>query len=137
MLPRTQALHVEILFLRVRAAVALAISAPDAAGALLKHATADVKRLDRERIAWAAAQAALGRALIANARGQGAATGPMFAAAADMLDRANLEHFAAAARIRAAAQLGTAGTDGNAWLAREEVRRPERMLAMLAPVRWS
>jgi hypothetical protein len=137
MLPRTQAMHIEILFLRVRTAVARAASGDGDADALLKHAAADVKRLENERIAWAAAQAALGRALIANARGQGAATGPMFAAAADMLDRVNLEHFAAAARIRAAAQQGGGANDGSAWLAREEVRRPERMLAMLAPVRWT
>ena len=97
----------------------------------------DVRRLEKERIAWAAAQAALGRALIANARGQGAATAPMFAAAADMLDHVNLEHYAAAARLRAAAQQGGGANDGSAWLAREGVRRPDRMLAMLAPVRWT
>ncbi|MHB1310876.1 MAG: serine/threonine-protein kinase [Gemmatimonadaceae bacterium] len=137
LLPRTQALHVEILFLRVRAAVARAVSGDGDAEALLRHAAADVRRLEKERIAWAAAQAALGRALIANARGQGAATGPMFAAAADMLDHVNLEHFAAAARLRAAAQQGGGANDGSAWLTREEVRRPDRMLAMLAPVRWT
>ena len=139
LLPRTQALHIEILFLRVRAAVARAISGDGDAEGLLKHAAADVKRLEKERIAWAAAQAALGRALIAHARGQGAATGPMFAAAADMLDRVDLEHFAAAARVRAAALQdgGANARDGGAWFAREEVRRPDRMLAMLAPVRWT
>ncbi len=136
LLPRTQALHIEILFLRVRIAVALAASGDTEAASLLAHAARDVRRLERERIPWADAQAALGRALVARARGQGLAAAPLFATAGDLLDGAGLEHYAAAARMRAAALYGTSAIDGELWMSREQVRNPERMLQLLAPGRW-
>jgi hypothetical protein len=105
---------------------------------LLRAALRCASRLDREGMAWAAAEAALIRAGVASLRGdlETAARGLREAVAG--FDADGIEHFAAAARRRLGELLG--GDEGralvaqaDAWMTAQPVKNPPRMTACLAP----
>jgi hypothetical protein len=141
MLARTQALHVEALFMRARLAIALAASSPGRAGGLLGSAGRDARRLDRERAPWAAAQAHLARAGIASVRGDRSAALEHLTAAEAGFAGADMAHYHAAVGWRRGTLLGGEAGDvlrqrARAWLDHQGIRNPTRMLATLAPGAW-
>jgi hypothetical protein len=127
--------------LRARSALAaarrLTASAPNAR-ALLAEAARTSARLRREGVTWATAHASLLAAGVAHLRSDRAATATHLARAIDDFTAADMELFATAARHRHA-QLRTdaagpaAVDDAVAWLTREGVVSPARMVAMLTP----
>jgi hypothetical protein len=134
---RVQQVRIFLLHLRARAALA---AAPAAAGltALLHAAERVARLLRRERIAWAEALAQLVSAGVAMGRHDAGAARQLLEDAAGRLDAAGLRLHAAAARLRLGERL--AGSQGRrlveqaeAWMKGQNVRRPDRMTALLAP----
>jgi hypothetical protein len=104
----------------------------------LGAALRDARRLEKERMPWASALAQLIRAAAAAARHQNEAAAAQYRKAAELLDLVDMRLFAAAARHRAGELLG--GDEGrrmrgeaNDWMQRQQVRCPERILAMVVP----
>ena len=98
----------------------------------------DARLLRRERIAWAEALAQLVRAGVAMGRHDAGAARRLLGDAAVRLDAAGLRLHAAAARRRLGERVG--GSQGHrlveqadAWMKGQNVRRPDRMAALLAP----
>src|SRR5262249_46327180 len=115
------------------AATAAAERAP-----LLRAADRDARLLRRERIAWAEALAQLVRAGVAMGRRDAEGTRQLLEEAAGGLEAAGLCLHAAAARRRLGERV--AGSQGRrlveraeAWMKSQNVRRPDRMTALLAP----
>jgi hypothetical protein len=139
MLLHVQETRLESVHLRARCALAAAAGASAAAlRVLLRAATADARRLARERTAWGEPLAALTRAGIANLCGRTAASIALLEAAAGGFDAVDMPLYAAAARYRLGALRGgeagrTLRRDAEAWLLSQTVRSPPRMVAMLAP----
>jgi hypothetical protein len=134
---RIQQVRIFLLHLRARAALAVAPTAPEP-GPLLRAAERDARRLRRERIAWAEALAQLVRAGVAMGRHDAGAARQLLEDAADRLDAAGLRLHAAAARRRLGERVG--GSEGqhlveqaDAWMKGQNIRRPDRMTALLAP----
>jgi serine/threonine protein kinase len=134
---RVQQVRIFLLHLRARAALAATPAAADP-GPLLRAAERDARLLRRERVAWAEAQAQLVRAGVAMGRHDAGGARQLLEDAAGRLDAAGLRLHAAAARRR----LGelVAGDQGrrlleqaDAWMKGQNVRRPDRMTALLAP----
>ncbi len=125
LLLRIQNVRVEATFLRAAAALAAGLG---------DEALASARRLERERVGWAEAFAALLRAGISSPDEAAA----RYRAAAARLESVQMALFAAAARRRAGAFGG--GDEGRAAIAAADafmtaqgVKNPERMTAMLAP----
>src|SRR5262249_54660085 len=123
--------------LRARAALAAAPAAAEP-GPLLHAAERDARRLRRERIAWAEALAQLVRAGVAARRRDADGARQLLEDAAGRLEAAGLRLHAAAARRRLGERVG--GSKGHrlveqaeAWMKGQNVRRPDRMTALLAP----
>jgi hypothetical protein len=143
LLPRAQAVFLEAVFLRARAAVALAVQAPSGERAsLLRHAERDARRLEREAMAWGDAMATLVAAAVATTRGQSERASHLAGSAEERFAAVEMEQFAAAARWRRG-QL-TAGAEGESLVAEacsrleaQGVRNPARMVEMLAPGSWN
>jgi hypothetical protein len=143
LLSRTQALHVATLFQRARTAIDCAAHGPpDNAARFLAHAAQDVKRLESERIPWAAAQALLIRAGIASVRRDAGTALHFLSTAETALHDIQMDHYAEAARWRRGALLG--GLEGESlcqqaktWMDDQGIRNAERMLTLLAPGVWS
>jgi hypothetical protein len=134
---RVQQVRIFLLHLRARAALAAAVAAAEPAP-LLRAAERDARRLGRERIAWAKALAKLVHAGVAPGRHDADGARQLLEDAADRLESAGLRLHAAAARRRLGEQVG--GSDGRrlveqaeAWMRGQNVRRPDRMTALLAP----
>jgi hypothetical protein len=134
---RVQQVRIFLLHLRARAALAAAPAAAEPAP-LLHAAEQDARLLQRERIAWAEALAQLVRAGVAMRRHDAGAACQLLEDAAGRLEAAGLCLHAAAARRR----LGelVAGSQGHrlveqadAWMKGQNIRRPDRMTALLAP----
>ena len=142
LLPRAQAVYLEAVYLRARAAVALAAQVPTGEREpLLRHAARDLRRLERESMAWGDAMATLARAGIAATRGDAAAARDLADEAERRLAAVGMGQYAAAARWRRGQ--ATDGAEGErlvaeagALLAEQGVREPGRMVGMLAPGRW-
>jgi eukaryotic-like serine/threonine-protein kinase len=133
---RVQSARIEARHLRARCALAAAREAPDAKP-LLEAAERVVRRLRREKVAWADAFADLIAAAAADHRRESAALA-LTARALARLEACGLPLYAAAARRRYGALLG--GSDGqqainaaDAWMHRQGVVSPARMTALLAP----
>jgi hypothetical protein len=129
---RVQQVRIFLLHLRARAALAAE------SASLLHAAERDARRLRRERIAWAEALAQLVRAGVAMRRRDAGGARQLLADAAGRLEAAGLCLHAAAARRR----LGelVSGSEGrrlveqaDAWMKGQNIRRPDRMAALLAP----
>jgi len=134
---RVQQVRIFLLHLRARATLAAAGAAAEPAP-LLRAAERDARLLRRERIAWAEALAQLVRAGVAMGRHDAGGAGQLLEDAAGRLDAAGLRLHAAAAGRRLGEQV--AGSEGrrlveqaDAWMEGQNVRRPDRMTALLAP----
>ena len=134
---RVQQVRIFLLHLRARAALAAA-SAVAEPGPLLSAAERDARLLWRERIAWAEALAQLVRAGVAMGRHDAGGARQLLEGATGRLEAAGLRLHAAAARRRLGEQV--AGSEGrrlveqaDAWMEGQNVRRPDRMTALLAP----
>jgi serine/threonine protein kinase len=134
---RVQQVRIFLLHLRARAAL-------DAAGAaaeprpLLRAAERDARLLRRERIAWAEALAQLVCAGVAMGRHDAGGARQLLEDAAGRFDAAGLRLHAAAARRRLAELVpGDQGRrlveQADVWMISQNVRRPDRMTALLAP----
>jgi hypothetical protein len=134
---RVQQVRIFLLHLRARAALAAVPAAADPRR-LLHAAERDARLLWRERIPWAEALAQLVRAGIAMGRHDAGGARQLLEDAASRLEAAGLRLHAAAARRRLEEQV--AGSEGrrlvgqaDAWMKGQNVRRPDRMTALLAP----
>jgi hypothetical protein len=134
---RVQQVRILLLHLRARAALAAAPAAADPAP-LWRAAERAARLLRRERIGWAEALARLVNAGVARGRHDAAGARQLLEDAAGRLDAAGLRLHAAAARHRLGEQVG--GRQGHrlveqadAWMKDQNVRRPDRMTALLAP----
>jgi hypothetical protein len=134
---RVQQVRVFLLHLRARAALAAALAAAGP-GRLLHAAERDARLLRRERVAWAEALAQLVSAGVAMGRHRAGGARQLLEDAAGRLEAAGLRLHAAAARRRLGEQVG--GSEGHrlveqadAWMKGQNVRRPDRMTALLAP----
>jgi serine/threonine protein kinase len=134
---RVQQVRIFLIHLRARAALA---AAPAATGPrpLLHAAERDARLLRRERIAWAEALAQLVSAGVAMGRHDAGGARQLLEDAAGRLEAAGLRLYAAAARRRLGEQIG--GSEGHrlveqadAWMKSQNIRRPDRMTALLAP----
>jgi len=135
MVLRTQSVRIEGWFLRARCALALAAHAPEQSGALLAEVEAAARRIERERAPWGAPLAELARAAAAALRGQRAPATALLERAARGFAAVHMDAFAAVARRRHAELAGddAAAGEAHAWLQREAVARPERLVALFAP----
>lgn len=136
----SQLLRVLMRDLRGRAALAAASTGVPQAARLQSLATAEAGRIRRERLPWAAPLADLLDAQTAILHGDLARADGLFARATTGFEGAEMALHAATARLRRGEMLGgAAGADlaGAAWkwLALQRVRRPEALVAVLAPVR--
>jgi serine/threonine protein kinase len=134
---RVQQVRIFLLHLRARAALAAASDAAKPAP-LWRAAERDARLLRRERVTWAEALAQLVRAGVAMQRNDASGVCQLLEDAAGRLDAAGLRLHAAAARRRLGEQLG--GSRGHrlveqaeSWMRSQNVRRPDRMTALLAP----
>jgi hypothetical protein len=134
---RVQQVRILLLHLRARAALA---AAPAAAKPkpLLDAAERDARLLRRERIAWAEALAQLVLAGVVMGRHDAGRARQLLEDAAGRLESAGLHLHAVAARRRLGEQLG--GSEGHrlveqadAWMKSQNIRRPDRMTALLVP----
>src|SRR5262249_4520766 len=132
-----QQVRIFLLHLRARAALAAAPAAA-APGPLWHAAERDARLLRRERIAWAEALAQLVRAGVAMGRHDAGGARQRLEDAAGRLEAAGLHLQAAVARRRLGERVG--GSEGQrlmeqaeAWMKGQNVRRPDRMTALLAP----
>jgi hypothetical protein len=134
---RVQQVRIFLIHLRARTALAAAPASAEPAP-LWRAAERDARLLQRERITWAEALAQLVRAGVAMGRHDAGGARQLLEDAVGRLDAAGLRLHAAAARR----QLGerVAGSQGHrlveqaeAWMKGQNVRRPDRMTALLAP----
>ncbi|HEY3354048.1 MAG TPA: hypothetical protein VGQ83_12420, partial [Polyangia bacterium] len=137
LLMRVQAVRVEALLFRARAALAAARD-PGAAPALLRAATRDARRVRRERTRWTAPLADLVEAGVAACAGDRAQAVAHLEAAIRGFDAADMALYLIAARYRLGeVQGGEAGAAltraARAWLEAQRVRNPARFVTMLAP----
>jgi len=137
-----QYIKLESLFHRGAAALALACVGGREQEALFARASADAKKIEREKAAWATPMASVLRAGVAAARGDRERSFAYLRAAAAGFDSAAMGLYAAAARRR----IGeiTSGDEGkraieeaDAWMTEQQIRNPERMAQMLVPGRFS
>jgi tetratricopeptide (TPR) repeat protein len=140
MLLRIQGLRIEVENLRGRIALALA-SRGAGAEAQLRVAERAAKALEKEGAVWSTPLGSLLRASVAAGRGDTSGALETLDRAIAELDIAGMDLYAAAARWRKGELTG--GVRGQAmieeameWMATKEVRRPERMLGVLAPGPW-
>jgi hypothetical protein len=134
---RVQQVRIFLLHLRARAALAAAPATAEPAR-LLHAAERDARRLRRERIAWAEALAQLVCAGVAMGRHDAGGARQLLEDAAGRLEAAGLRLHAAAARRRLGERV--AGSQGHrlveqaeTWMKGQNIRRPDRMTALLAP----
>jgi hypothetical protein len=138
-----QMVHMDLLDLRARSAIAAACASSDAdeRRALLKVATKDAARIDQERLEWTLGSAWLIRAAVASVEGRAEAALAHLDAAIGACDRSRLGLLASVARWRKAQLLGPAGLgllhEVDAALRAEGIRRPDRLAAMLCPGRFA
>jgi hypothetical protein len=134
---RVQQVRILLLHLRSRAALAAAAAAAEP-WRLLRAALRDARLLRRERIAWAEALAQLIRAGVAMGWRDAERARQLLEGAAGRLEAAGLYLHSAAARRRLGERVG--GSQGHrlveqadTWMVGRNVRRPDRMTALLAP----
>jgi len=142
-----QTIHLPARYLRARAALAMACEAASAAArgdrrAFLKSVERDVRHIERERAHWGVPLAALLRAGVASTNGDASRAVQRLIEAEQGFERADMALHAAAARSRRGVLTG--GVEGralsdssNAWMTGQGIRNPARMVAMLAPGRYS
>ena len=138
LLLRVQYIRIESLHHRAVCALAAAGSTQRAADRekFLRLADSDAHRLERERILWGDALAAVIRAGVAAARGRRDAAASLFELAETRFRSAGMSLFAAAAHRRRGELLAVAPLidSADAWMRTQNILQPERMADVLAPM---
>ena len=124
---RVQVIRVEALHLRGRAALMASAAGPEGA-ALRRKALEDARRLEKEGVPWATAFATLLRAGVAAKEGDRARAASLVAGAVPQFAALDMQLWEHAAR-RVHGELEVA----DAWMARQHIRRPEKMVPVLVP----
>jgi len=142
LLPYTQAIQTEILFLRARVRLALAAERDRDRSALLRGAARDARSLAGHGTEWATALASLLRTLGASFDADRSRLRDRLRETERALRGAGLKQYAESAKWRLGEVLGgdsgrAMGDEARAWMEAEGARRPERMLDLLTPGRWS
>jgi hypothetical protein len=137
LLTRIQALRVESLYMRARAALGIAGSGRSPRR-FLRIARAGARRIARERMPWSNPIALLLKAGIANLEGNVPLALSYLHDAADRFDRADMQLYGAVARRRIGAlQDDARGRElqcqADEWMAAQEIRNPTAFTRMLAP----
>jgi serine/threonine protein kinase len=137
LLLRVRVIRVFMRHLRARCALVAAARAKDP-WPLWRAAERDARRLERERLPWAAAHARLIRGGVAEARGDRSTAEMQFAEAAARYEGIDMHLYAAAARRRRGQIVrGSEGRalteDADSWMIRQEIRNPARMVSLAAP----
>lgn len=129
---------VEILGLRARSALALAAVSPATMAGLLDAAARDADRIGRQKLGHAAPISRLLEAGVASLGGRTDRAVEALGDAIDGFDRLEMALHAAVARWRRSQLLG--GTDGRSlraaaesYMRSEAIKKPDRIVAMLAP----
>lgn len=128
-------------FARARAAVSSAASLPAKRDARLNEARRLARQLERERMPWTEALAAMVRAAVAQARGDREGARASLRAAVDLTQATDMALYAAAARYQLGRSLGGAEGGTLVQLAEDEmreqgVRAPQRLAGMYVPGRF-
>jgi hypothetical protein len=139
LLLRLQRVRIEAIQLRARTALSAALEVgADDKDALLSRTLKDAARLEKERMPWGTALAALLRAGVHGARGEKDRALATLESAEAQLEKADMKLHLAAARARRGVLL--AGDSGkalvrkaNEYFAGQEVAAAERMVTLLAP----
>jgi eukaryotic-like serine/threonine-protein kinase len=141
LLLRVQYIRIESLHHRAVCALAAAGSAQRAAERekFLRLADSDARRLEREKMVWGDALAALIHAGVAAARGRRDAAASLFELAEIRFRSADMSLFAAAARRRRGELLGGPAGESlvesaDAWMRTQNILQPEAMTGVLAPM---
>ncbi len=136
-LVRVAQLRILLVDARARSALSAATAASEP-GEFLQSASADAKRLSRERDAWARALANLIRAGLCAFRGYSDESIALLRQAIRNFDELEMPLHAAAARLRLAALVG--GDEARderdlamTWMNSQEIRNAPRLAALLAP----
>ena len=142
-LERSRLLRVhEWLHLSARSLIAQAARRESSeAESLLREAEGIARRIERERVHWADALAALVRASIALRRGDRANAAFRLGFAACIFAIADMDLYAAVARRRLGTVLGDAKgkalvESADAWMRTEKIEKPSGFADMLAPGEW-
>ncbi len=136
---RSQLIRNEALHLRARCALALAAeTGGHERQRYLAYADRDARRIARSRMPWSDGFADLVSAAVAQGRGDRSAPVALLRRAVERLTAADMACYAAVARRRLGELVGGAeGTqliaDTDEWMRGQQVVRPERITAMLAP----
>jgi hypothetical protein len=137
LMTRVQVFRVEWLYMRARAALAIAGSS-GSSRRWLRIARGNARRIARERMPWSDPIALLLRAGIAHLEGSVPLALRYLHDAADRFDRADMKLYAAVARRR----IGALQDDANGrellrqaeeWMAAQTIRNPAAFTRMLAP----
>jgi serine/threonine protein kinase len=127
-----------VLDLRARSAIACAMARPEQRRSLLAAALADARELERSPIGWCGSTSLLLRAGVAMVHDDRAVAIARLRQAIPGFEQVDMPMHAAAARRQLGRLLG--GDEGeslvaaaDAWMRRQDVKRPERFAAMLAP----
>jgi serine/threonine protein kinase len=141
LLLRIQHMRAQTLFLRGRCAIASLEAEPALRSERLTEARRLARRLHREGMAWTAPFAAILRAAVANAEGDGSAAIAELRVAADLARTADMFGYARCASYQLGLLLG--GNEGQKLAAEAEramtaqgIRVPARFAATLVPGRW-
>jgi hypothetical protein len=133
---RMQWMRIEARFVRARAALLMAATSGDRQR-FLAIAQADVRRIEREKMAWSDPIALLLDACVAHLQGDVTRAGERLASAIEGFERADMKLYAAVARRR----LGTLPGSGrpellrqsDEWFSTEGVKNPDRMTRSITP----
>lgn len=142
LLPYTQAIQTEILFLRVRVALALATALTTRAEGALRRVARDIRSLDGHDTKWSEALASVSRALAATLEPDRDRLRELLEVAEPSLRSAGLAHYAWSVRWRLGDLLGgdaggAMAADAQTWMLDQGIRNPERTRAMLTPGSWA
>ncbi len=131
LLLQVQFIRVAMLGLRGRCALAGAIDAAGAPKRLRRQATKDANRLDRESMPWAAAQAELLRAGVAQGEGQPDAARRHLELSARLFQETGMSLARAVSDFLAGP--GDRREQARAWMAAQAIECPESVVRMFAP----
>jgi serine/threonine protein kinase len=139
LLMRIQTIRIHMLHLRARATLGLASRATQSERRrLLRDAERDARLLEKERMPWSDALAALVRATVVALRGESDVAARLLDEAARRFDAVDMALHAATARHRLGRLIG--GDEGRAltdaalaWMANQKIKNAPRITAMLVP----
>jgi len=137
---RAQSIRIQSLSFRARAAIAAASAEDDPE--VLASAETDARRIEHERMPWGDPLARLLRAGIASLRGERAQALESLGSAERAFTDADMALHATIARRRRGELLGRAEgaalvAAADEWMTAQNIRKPDRIAAMLAPGAWS